>query len=86
MTGLQVEVTSVATAGGRGDVWGRFESRRRQVGSWRGDVWGRFTAVVGSGAASGGDVWGRFAVSTAGAWSLYSLATPTDQGDGGSSC
>jgi hypothetical protein len=71
---------------GRGDVRGRFTAVTEPGAPSGGDVWGRFAAAEGRQAGSGGDVWGRLAVSTAGAWSLYSLATPTIKEMGVGSC
>jgi hypothetical protein len=79
-------LTATPTAGGRRDVRGRLASVQRPVVGRGGDVRGRFTADTGPGGGSGGDVWGRLAVSTAGAWSLYSLAAPTLQGHRSQSC
>ena len=74
------------TVVGRRDARGHFGLMERPAVGRRRDVRGHFTAVTGPGALSGGDVWGRLAVSTAGAWSLYSLATPTVAGEGRRSC
>jgi hypothetical protein len=79
-------LTTTPVAMGRGDVRGRFAGLGRPEAAAGGDVWGRFTAATGRRALSGGDVWGRLAVSTAGAWSLYSLAQPTVQGHEVGSC
>jgi hypothetical protein len=84
MTATWLPTTPVT--GGRGDVRGRFADQKAPVAAASGDVRGRFTARTEPGAACGGDVRGRLAVSTAGAWSLYSLAVPTVQGDGVGSC